>query len=303
MLPPFCSDPTVCQAREAARDAQYLGLALPRENIIWVGDEAGCRHAQALLSGAAVLGLDVEWRPTGGCGRACLLQVATDQHVLLFDLLLLLDPPSPSPSPSLSALPPTPTELAAARHTHGGLAPGQDVCCGEGDRLGQAVTLGGRGSAAACTGSAGGDGGEVRRAMDACLSSVLHDPRCLKLGLEVVGDLRKLASSWPSMQAFQQVVNVLEVRELWAEHLRRTNPGAAKLQRVAGLSTLCAALLGKPLDKAMQVSDWEQRPLSAKQIKYAAQDAHVLTRLHRELCALLPCAGEVQACKAFTFSG
>lgn len=36
-----------------------------------------------------------------------------------------------------------------------------------------------------------------------------------------------------------------------------------------GLSTLCEALLGKPLDKSMQVSDWGRRPLSEAQLRWA----------------------------------
>ena len=50
-----------------------------------------------------------------------------------------------------------------------------------------------------------------------------------------------------------------------------------------GLSHVVHKLLGKPLDKSMQVSNWEARPLSVWQTKYAAQDAHVLLLLYRYL--------------------
>lgn len=43
------------------------------------------------------------------------------------------------------------------------------------------------------------------------------------------------------------------------------------------LSRLAAAVLGKPLDKTQQISNWEQRPLSHQQQVYAAVDGHVLT--------------------------
>eukprot|EP00798_Chlamydomonas_sp_ICE-L_P016588 gene16588-22824_t len=36
-----------------------------------------------------------------------------------------------------------------------------------------------------------------------------------------------------------------------------------------GLSKLAVTLLGKPLDKAMQVSDWELRPLTERQVVYS----------------------------------
>ena len=52
-----------------------------------------------------------------------------------------------------------------------------------------------------------------------------------------------------------------------------------------GLSHVVKRLLGKPLDKSMQVSDWEMRPLSPWQIQYAAQDAHVLLSLYKYLVA------------------
>lgn len=51
-------------------------------------------------------------------------------------------------------------------------------------------------------------------------------------------------------------------------------------RQVAGLSHVVERILGKPVDKSMQVSNWELRPLSEAQVKYAAQDAHVLLLLH-----------------------
>lgn len=51
-------------------------------------------------------------------------------------------------------------------------------------------------------------------------------------------------------------------------------------RQIAGLSHVAERILGKPVDKAMQVSNWEIRPLSKAQIKYAAQDAHILLLLH-----------------------
>lgn len=49
------------------------------------------------------------------------------------------------------------------------------------------------------------------------------------------------------------------------------------------LSTACAALLGHPLDKRQQCSDWRRRPLSHEQLQYAALDAAVLLELHCKL--------------------
>ena len=60
-------------------------------------------------------------------------------------------------------------------------------------------------------------------------------------------------------------------------------PNGLDLQTCLGggsLSAACEALLGAPLDKRMQCSDWLARPLSDDQRTYAAMDAHVLTLLY-----------------------
>ena len=48
---------------------------------------------------------------------------------------------------------------------------------------------------------------------------------------------------------------------------------------------MVAAVLGKPLDKTMRMSDWSKRPLTAQQREYAALDAWTLVEAHRSLLA------------------
>jgi hypothetical protein len=55
--------------------------------------------------------------------------------------------------------------------------------------------------------------------------------------------------------------------------------------QVGSLSRLVRQVLGKPLNKEQQASDWGLRPLSEAQLVYAANDAHVLTAVYDTLVA------------------
>src|SRR5690606_2894889 len=46
------------------------------------------------------------------------------------------------------------------------------------------------------------------------------------------------------------------------------------------LKSVCERELGVALDKSEQVSDWSQRPLTERQVAYAALDAEVLLALY-----------------------
>ena len=57
-----------------------------------------------------------------------------------------------------------------------------------------------------------------------------------------------------------------------------------------GVSIMAACILGKPVNKAYQTSDFNQRPLSAGQLQYAALDAHVALRVHKYIMDHAPLA-------------
>jgi hypothetical protein len=86
-------DPQQLAADEAARREAYLQLpADPPVQILVVTDAAGLREAASKLAGVAVIGMDVEWKPSHMVGQttpAALLQVAAGDVVLLLDLLAL----------------------------------------------------------------------------------------------------------------------------------------------------------------------------------------------------------------------
>jgi len=112
----------------------------------------------------------------------------------------------------------------------------------------------------------------------------------LKLGFAVNEDLRRLAKGH---EAFAVVNSCVDMQSLWklgvskargSKQLMDTPWGSEEERsryQPIGLSTLVAVVLGKPLDKAMRMSDWSKRPLMDNQITYAALDAWTLVEAHR----------------------
>ncbi|MEW5315938.1 MAG: hypothetical protein WDW38_007334 [Sanguina aurantia] len=319
-------DPRMLAEEAAVRAATYLALAVPLERLLFVNDRWGdgarvvhsqqsqggvvclegeewatLRTASTWLSSATVIGLDVEWKPTGR---------------------------SESNSSSSSSRR-SPTRRRDAGLRDAPATPAEDV-------LGAALAVDetGQGSKAGAT-----DAGisvlavvvpeaaaqqppvPASRAsilqvatfqhvmvfdlitlceeplLDKVLASVLGTPSVLKLGFELLGDVRKLSSSYPSLGCFQNVSGMLDLKDLWVEYSKRT--GRPTKQGI-GLSMLSTNLLGKPLDKSMQVSNWEARPLSQRQLVYASQDAHVLLLMLGQLRELLPDADALIAAKVYS---
>ena len=60
-----------------------------------------------------------------------------------------------------------------------------------------------------------------------------------------------------------------------------------------GYDKLVAKMLDRKLDKSSQFTNWAQRPLSEKQLKYAARDVENLLQIHRELTEKLSAMGRM----------
>ena len=146
------------------------------------------------------------------------------------------------------------------------------------------------------------------------LSRVFSSPSILKLGYGLKQDLSKLRRSHPSLApcAPELVRPSLELAHVWLDEQQRqaqaaSGDGAASggdarpngaatsagRRSAPGLSQLVEQTLGKPLNKAMQMSNWRRRPITRSQLEYAALDAHCLVLLfvaweRRRLSLLAP---------------
>lgn len=113
-------------------------------------------------------------------------------------------------------------------------------------------------------------------------------------GYGLSGDLRRLKESFPQYSGCFNIdtASVLDLSTpaTLSSHCERyhlpvsmfaTLPAASM-----GLSQLSLRVLGREVNKTMQCSDWQQRPLSKEQIIYAALDAMILLRIVAKLVLL-----------------
>ncbi|NWH83782.1 MUT7 Exonuclease, partial [Aegithalos caudatus] len=116
------------------------------------------------------------------------------------------------------------------------------------------------------------------------------DAAITKLGYGMSGDLSSLVATHSALKdtekQMQGVVDLLAVDKqkvdgLSPQHLLEEQ---GHRQPEKGLSLLVQHVLGKPLDKREQLSNWEKRPLREEQILYAASDAYCLLEIYEKLC-------------------
>ncbi|KAL4452648.1 hypothetical protein ABPG75_008310 [Micractinium tetrahymenae] len=121
-------------------------------------------------------------------------------------------------------------------------------------------------------------------ALAAALDPALSSEAVYKVGCGIAGDCRKLAAHHPA--AFAVARGCLDLSTVWRSHSieqmgKRSTAGYRKRAGEVSLSVLAQSILGKPLDKSCQVSDWGRRPLSEQQVRYAALDAHAAVLIFR----------------------
>ncbi|KAJ1429857.1 ribonuclease H-like domain-containing protein, partial [Ochromonadaceae sp. CCMP2298] len=108
--------------------------------------------------------------------------------------------------------------------------------------------------------------------LDALLSIVLRDDKCLKLGQGLANDIKELAQAYPDLPCFRVVRSIVETHSV-VLYLDPTTHNPTSLKN------LVAEHLHSKLSKGQQMSNWAKRPLNEAQLHYAACDALVLLRL------------------------
>lgn len=120
----------------------------------------------------------------------------------------------------------------------------------------------------------------------------------LKLGYGVKNDVQLLVSMCFSnekdIQKFERILDLCEFfKKVRVSHpdvmgkIEATPDPDYAYAPLKGLSHICSTVLGKPLSKDEQFSDWERRPLRENQIMYAALDAFCLLLLYEKLYHVL----------------
>uniref|UniRef100_V9KEI2 Putative exonuclease mut-7-like protein n=1 Tax=Callorhinchus milii TaxID=7868 RepID=V9KEI2_CALMI len=198
--------------------------------------------APSLLKAGAVLGIDMEWRPTFGVlmkSRVSIMQVALKDRVYLMDMPQLVNQAE--------------TEGREAELIH-------------------------------------------------FIHTLFTDQTITKLGYGTAGDLRSLSSAYPLFKDIMHqtagMIDLLIIHKKLQKVPDRRAGGSREVDVVAsgqedvdlvtrqsekGLSLLVRHVLGKPLDKTEQLSNWEKRPLRQNQIIYAAIDAYCLLEVYEPL--------------------
>ncbi|NXI67102.1 MUT7 Exonuclease, partial [Anseranas semipalmata] len=121
------------------------------------------------------------------------------------------------------------------------------------------------------------------------IQMLYSDAAITKLGYGMSGDLSSLAATCFALRGMdkrsQGVVDLLTVdKQVDVLSPEQSYEDRGFRQPEKGLSLLVQHVLGKPLDKTEQLSNWEKRPLREEQILYAASDAYCLLEIYEKLC-------------------
>jgi len=113
------------------------------------------------------------------------------------------------------------------------------------------------------------------------IDTVFSDPGMMIVGYGVWGDIKLLSKSFPQFSKLMTVSK--SVVDLEGNKANLTALLKLTQSNIRGLSGLCHAVLGLPLNKAEQIADWSRRPLRESQVIYAALDAYICVEIYSTL--------------------
>lgn len=103
----------------------------------------------------------------------------------------------------------------------------------------------------------------------------LFQSEIVKLGVSFDGDSNNMKRHYPQLSSFSKdMKNYIDICKAYGKIFKKS-PG--------GLAGACELLLGKPLSKFEQMSNWENRPLRESQVHYAALDAYIQIVLWKKM--------------------
>lgn len=100
-------------------------------------------------------------------------------------------------------------------------------------------------------------------------TNVFNNNEKLKIGFDSGGDLGKLKNKMSNINVNMRNGNYCDLK-MWRENSNSSFEFASIADVSNSLSNLALLALGKPLNKAYQITDWSHRPLPKKQKEYAA---------------------------------
>ncbi|KAI3362415.1 hypothetical protein L3Q82_012713 [Scortum barcoo] len=125
------------------------------------------------------------------------------------------------------------------------------------------------------------------------IRSFFSSRNVLKLGYGMSGDLKCLLATWHQfleeplkMEGMLDLLSVHQMIQRGKVKVPQNGPKGVLVgvdSAEKGLSLLVQQVLGRPLDKTEQMSNWEKRPLRISQIRYAVADAYCLLDVYSTL--------------------